>query len=255
MLKDLLRSPAVRVALLVACGTALLPSCAGGGLPPVSVFLLAGVVALGGWLSACSRALSPSDAATGPDAATGGTGGTDAATVEGPPRARCLTDADFDDSQPYAEGAGPGWTLCCLRGETRLCPSEPTVSCNYGQGTTFRPDGTCGWAFGDAAVDAPADATVADATPDVARVDAAQSCSGSCFLAGGCFDSSLPNGNGIPAGWMRCCLQGQTRLCLDSSTVACNYALGTIFNPDDTCGWGFDGAAGDTVSAADATTP
>ena len=40
-------------------------------------------------------------------------------------------------------GAGPGWAQCCLRGETRLCPTAPTVACNYGQGTTFNPDGTC----------------------------------------------------------------------------------------------------------------
>lgn len=276
MLKNLLRSPVVRVALLVACGTALLPSCAGGGLPPVSVFLLAGVVALGGWLSACSRTLNPPNPMTGPDAATGGTGGTDAAVeapgtdaaVDVPSLPRCLTDADFDDSQPYAEGAGPGWTRCCLRGETRLCPTAPTVSCNYGLGTTFNPDGTCGWAFGDAAVDAasdastpadaaadaPSDATVADASPEVTSMDGATSCSVSCYLPGSCFDSSLPFSGEIPAGWARCCLGGQARLCLSTGNLACNFGLAT-WCADGTCRAWMTSCEPADASDANATAP
>jgi hypothetical protein len=52
---------------------------------------------------------------------------------------RCLTDDDIAMSLPGTADAG-GWQLCCLAGQTRLCPPTPTTACNYGASVRYCGD-------------------------------------------------------------------------------------------------------------------
>jgi hypothetical protein len=263
-----LRSRVVFVALIVACGVALLSSCAGGPLPPAPLFplfFLAGVIAVGGWLSACSRSLT-----TPTDAATGGTGWVDAFVepprdavfdpppdvADRPPTPACLLDDQFDLSLPYMPDAGTGWQRCCLRGQTRLCPSSTMVACNYGMGTIFNADGTCAWGFDGGVVDVAPDA-MPDATADMRSMD--QMCASQCFTAPTCLDETMPNQSGQPAqaGWVSCCLAGQHRLCPSAGLPlgGCNFSW-AAWCGDGTCvpGIGASCAPAD-ASDANATAP
>jgi hypothetical protein len=242
-----LRSSIGFVAVFVACGVALLSSCAGGALPPAPFLVLAAIVAVGGWLSACSRSLTPSA-----DAATGGTSGADAFVdpprdavvdhppdaVDRPPTPACLTDSQFDLSSPYMPGAGAGWERCCLRGETRLCPSSMLVACNYGLGTIFNADGTCGRGFdggGEVAVDAMPD-TPPDATAEMRSF--IEMCASQCFTGQSCFNETMQfqSGQPSPEGWGWCCLGGQHRLCPTAGLFLsqCNFSW-AAWCGDGTC--------------------
>jgi hypothetical protein len=221
--------------------------------------LVVGAVGLGGWLSACSRPLQTTDAAV------------DAATEQPPSLNECLTDVTFDKSQPPTVDAGSGWSPCCLRQQTRLCPPTPQVACNYGRGTTFNADGTCG-PWSDASVtdvgtgmnldaaDA-ADASI-DQMPDVTNdgnhdVASDLPTLAVCLSDSG-FDMSLPPDADAGAGWSRCCLRKQTRLCPPTPPlVACNYGFLTTFNPDGTCGFNFpmDASSPDGSADANVTAP
>jgi hypothetical protein len=53
---------------------------------------------------------------------------------------RCLVASEIALSLPRSVDAGGGWQLCCLEGQSRLCPPTPMAACNYGFFTVFCGD-------------------------------------------------------------------------------------------------------------------
>ena len=189
------------LASLVAwSGLLLLTGCSAAASLPTLLFLLA--VALGAGASGCRDG-----------------GGIIRGSIDD-----CFNDADFDRSLLPGE-APASWELCCLRGQSRMCPpSPPSTACNYGRLTTFNADGTCQFDFLTTDSGSNGDAQ-RDAAPDLGFVGC---------LSDSTFDMSMPE-DSAPAGWSRCCLRQQTRACPPGPpTGVCNYGWGT-FCPDGRC--------------------